>query len=49
MRTFLLFLVYCFVVTPVGLVSRVVKDPMTRRRPARTTTYWTAPTPTQAR
>ncbi|BCM70473.1 MULTISPECIES: hypothetical protein [Streptomyces] len=49
MRTFLLFLVYCLVVTPAGLVSRIVKDPMARRRPAGTETYWTAPTPAQAR
>lgn len=49
MRTFLLFLVYILVMTPAGLVSRVVKDPMARRRPAGTKTYWTRPTPSQAR
>lgn len=49
MRTFLLFLVYCLVVTPIGLLSRVVKDPMARSRPSGTKTYWTAPPPSQAR
>ncbi|MEU6658091.1 hypothetical protein [Streptomyces sp. NPDC046821] len=49
MRTFLLFLVYALVVTPVGLLSRVVKDPLARRQPAGTKTYWTPPTPSHGR
>ncbi|MCF3137338.1 hypothetical protein [Streptomyces olivochromogenes] len=49
MRTFLLFLVYCLVVTPIGLLGRVVKDPMARRRTRGAKTYWTPPTPAQAR
>ncbi|MEV0225212.1 hypothetical protein [Streptomyces sp. NPDC050704] len=49
MRTFLLFLVYCLVVTPVGLLSRVAGDPMARRRHSGNKTYWTPPTPSQAR
>ncbi|MGC9442941.1 hypothetical protein [Streptomyces sp. WG5] len=49
MRTFLLFLVYCLVVTPVGLLGRVVKDPLARSRPSGTTTYWIPSAPSQAR
>jgi hypothetical protein len=38
----MLFIVYFLVVTPVGLVSRLVHDPLSRRRSRRATTYWTA-------
>ncbi|WP_202610652.1 hypothetical protein [Herbidospora solisilvae] len=40
MRTFLLFLLYHLVVTPAGLIARVVRDPLSRRADADTTTYW---------
>ncbi|QNP68696.1 hypothetical protein IAG44_03945 [Streptomyces roseirectus] len=48
MRTFLLLLLYCLVVTPVGLVSRLVADPMTRRTD-RGDTYWIPSDPSPAR
>jgi hypothetical protein len=35
-----LFLVYFLIATPVGLVSRLVHDPLSRRRNRRATTYW---------
>jgi hypothetical protein len=35
-----LFLVYLLIATPVGLVSRLVHDPLSRRRNRRATTYW---------
>ncbi|GLU49804.1 hypothetical protein [Nocardiopsis ansamitocini] len=40
MRTFLLFLSYYLVVTPVGLLSRLVRDPLSRRANPNATTYW---------
>lgn len=49
MRTFLLFLLYCLVVTPLGLLARIVNDPMARRRHSGTKTYFNPPTPPQAR
>lgn len=49
MRTFLLLLVYALIVTPLGLLSRVVNDPMARRRPRGTDSYWIPSDPTPAR
>lgn len=40
MRTLLLFLFYYLVVTPVGVLSRLVRDPMSRRSDPSATTYW---------
>ncbi|WP_169807284.1 hypothetical protein [Herbidospora cretacea] len=40
MRTFLLFLLYHLVVTPAGLLTRLVRDPLSRRADADATTYW---------
>ncbi|MBB5120587.1 hypothetical protein [Streptomyces eurocidicus] len=36
----LLFAVYYLVVTPVGLVSRRLRDPLARRWDPRARTYW---------
>lgn len=41
MRTALLALVYYLVVTPVGVVSRIVHDPLRRRLDRRASTYMT--------
>jgi len=41
MRKWWLFLVYYLVVTPYGLVSRVVRDPLQRRWEPRRTSYFT--------
>ncbi|MEV0603127.1 hypothetical protein AB0I82_28080 [Streptomyces sp. NPDC050315] len=40
MRTVLLLLAYCLIVTPLGLLSRVVKDPLARRWDRGAPTYW---------
>jgi len=42
MGNFLLFIIYFLVVTPFGLASRLIHDPMSRRRNRQATTYWTA-------
>ena len=42
MRNILLFLMYFLVVTPAGLVWRVVRDPLHRRIDRRATSYWIA-------
>ncbi|MFJ8648554.1 hypothetical protein ACIRNI_20845 [Streptomyces sp. NPDC093546] len=49
MRSFLLLLVYYLVVTPFGLLSRLVNDPLARRWERRADTYWNPPTPSPAR
>lgn len=49
MRTFLLLLAYLLLVTPVGLVRRVVKDPLTRRWSRRADTYWISSAPSPVR
>ncbi|MBN0049115.1 hypothetical protein JS756_34555 [Streptomyces actuosus] len=49
MRTFLLLIAYCLIVTPIGLLSRLVGDPMTRRWNRRTDTYWIPSVPSPAR
>jgi hypothetical protein len=36
----MLSIVYFVVVTPIGLVTRLVRDPLARRRNRRATTYW---------
>ncbi|RKT19814.1 hypothetical protein BX285_4284 [Streptomyces sp. 1114.5] len=41
MRRLLLFVVYFLVVTPVGLVGRLVRDPLRRSRGPRVRSYWT--------
>jgi hypothetical protein len=40
MRNLLLFIVYYLFVTPIGLLSRVVGDPLTRRWNRNADTYW---------
>lgn len=40
MLPILLFVPYVLVVTPVGLASRLIHDPLTRRRRRRAETYW---------
>jgi hypothetical protein len=40
MRTLLLLLAYYLVVTPVGLVGRLVRDPMSRRWDKGAQSYW---------
>jgi hypothetical protein len=42
MRTAGLALLYYLVVTPIGAVTRLVRDPLTRR-PSHAPSYWTAP------
>ncbi|MER7852980.1 hypothetical protein ACWEJZ_23505 [Streptomyces bacillaris] len=49
LRTLLLLLAYYLVVTPVGLLSRLVDDPLARRWNRRADTYWNAPPPSPAR
>ncbi|MER6195238.1 hypothetical protein [Streptomyces cyaneofuscatus] len=49
MRTFLLLIAYYLVVTPLGLLSRLVNDPLTRRWNGRADTYWNATAPSTAR
>lgn len=36
-------IVYFVVVTPVGWASRLLRDPLSRRRNRRVTTYWIVP------
>ncbi|RBL81301.1 hypothetical protein DDE05_45440 [Streptomyces cavourensis] len=45
LRTLLLLLAYYLVVTPAGLLSRLVDDPLARRWNRRADTYWNAPPP----
>lgn len=40
MRTLSLFLIYALVVTPAGLLGRLVRDPLARRPDAAAATYW---------
>ncbi|MEV7808305.1 hypothetical protein AB0O28_35685 [Microbispora sp. NPDC088329] len=40
MRALLLFLFYYLVVTPAGLLARLVRDPLSRRRNPDAATYW---------
>ncbi|GGO05652.1 hypothetical protein GCM10010116_11090 [Microbispora rosea subsp. aerata] len=40
MRALLLFLLYYLVVTPAGLVARLVRDPLARRKDPDAATYW---------
>lgn len=40
MLRLLLLAVYVFVVTPIGLIAKLVHDPLHRRWNARATTYW---------
>jgi hypothetical protein len=40
MRKVLLFVFYIVLVTPVGLVLRVVRDPLRRRLDGRVPSYW---------
>ncbi|MET9095299.1 hypothetical protein ACFYX8_32425 [Streptomyces cyaneofuscatus] len=49
MRTFLLLIAYYLVVTPLGLLSRLVNDPLARRWNRRADTYWNATAPSTAR
>jgi hypothetical protein len=41
MDNFLLFIIYFLVATPFGLASRLIHDPLSRRRNQRAATYWT--------
>ncbi|MGW1835368.1 hypothetical protein [Streptomyces sp. BBFR2] len=43
MRKLLLLLVYALLVTPAGLVLRIVHDPLARRRRPGAASYWTSP------
>jgi hypothetical protein len=45
MRKALLFVFYIVVVTPAGLVLRLVRDPMRRRLDSRTPSYWVEAAP----
>ncbi|MDX3372995.1 MULTISPECIES: hypothetical protein [Streptomyces] len=49
MRTLLLLIAYYLVVTPLGLLSRLVNDPLARRWSRRADTYWNATAPSTAR
>lgn len=40
MRRLLLFVTYYLLVTPIGLLTRVVRDPLSRRRNPRSPSYW---------
>jgi hypothetical protein len=40
----MLFIIYFVIATPVGLVSRLVHDPLSRRRKRGATTYWSPST-----
>ncbi|MDQ1741140.1 MAG: hypothetical protein QOE53_2792 [Pseudonocardiales bacterium] len=44
MRTLLLFLLYYLIVTPIGALSRLVRDPLKREWNQRADTYWISPT-----
>ncbi|MDT9684662.1 hypothetical protein RND61_21765 [Streptomyces sp. TRM76323] len=46
MRTVLLAIVYYLVITPIGLITRAVRDPLARGADPKATSYWTASTPT---
>lgn len=41
MKSFLLFLAYYLIVTPIGAVQRLLGDPMTRRIQRDADSYWT--------
>lgn len=43
MRTLLLFLLYYLIVTPIGKLVRLVRDPLTRTWDERADTYWITP------
>ena len=43
MRTVLLALVYYLVVTPIGLLTRAIKDPLSRGWDPVAASYWVAP------
>ncbi|WP_199837065.1 MULTISPECIES: hypothetical protein [unclassified Streptomyces] len=45
MRTVLLAIVYYLVVTPLGLLARVVRDPLARGIDPKAASYWAAPIP----
>ncbi|MBS2962953.1 hypothetical protein KGA66_07855 [Actinocrinis puniceicyclus] len=47
MRKALLFVLYIAVVTPVGLLLRLVRDPMRRKLNARAHTYWIESAPAE--
>ncbi|MFE0174458.1 hypothetical protein ACFWZ2_19255 [Streptomyces sp. NPDC059002] len=40
MRDIMLVIVYYVIATPLGLASRFLHDPLTRRRRRRARTYW---------
>lgn len=40
MRAVLLFLFYYLMVAPIGTLSRLVRDPLSRRADASATSYW---------
>lgn len=40
MRTLWLGFVYYVIVTPIGLLTRLTRDPMARRRDVNAQTYW---------
>jgi hypothetical protein len=44
----MLAVVYFLVATPAGWLSRLVHDPLSRRRDPTATTYWTMPTSRRA-
>ncbi|MER7175890.1 hypothetical protein [Streptomyces mesophilus] len=44
-RAVLLATVYYLVVTPIGLLARVTRDPLDRRWAPEAETYWTTSTP----
>ncbi|MFJ7128035.1 hypothetical protein [Streptomyces sp. NPDC098101] len=45
MRTVLLAIVYYLVVTPIGLLARAVRDPLTRAVDPEAASYWAEPIP----
>ncbi|MEE1754120.1 hypothetical protein [Streptomyces sp. SP18CS02] len=49
MRTFLLLIVYYVFVTPVGLLSRILNDPLARRWDRSADTYWISSASSAAR
>ncbi|MEV7007428.1 hypothetical protein [Streptosporangium sp. NPDC051022] len=40
MRTLLLLAFYCLVITPAGLLGRLLRDPLARRWDTNAATYW---------
>ncbi len=44
MGNILLSIIYFLVATPFGLVSRLIHDPLSRRRNRQASTYWTTST-----